>query len=89
LVFKVLLHPNAAKELKKLDKENQARIKKALMELATDPIKAGKPLHPSDYWSIRSGDFGAIYEIRADQSQVAVLFVGHRKRVYDDFSKLL
>ena len=89
MVFKVLLHPSAAKELRKLDRVSQARMKKALGELAVDPFKAGKPLHPSDYWSIRSGDYRAIYEIDPDRNQVTVLFVGHRKRVYDDFSKIL
>jgi mRNA-degrading endonuclease RelE of RelBE toxin-antitoxin system len=89
LVFKVFLHLNAAKELRKLEQVNEARIKKALCELAIDPFKAGKPLHPSDYWSIRSDDYRAIYEINANQNQVTVLFVGHRKKVYDDFSKLL
>jgi mRNA-degrading endonuclease RelE of RelBE toxin-antitoxin system len=88
LVFKVLLHPNASKELRKIDQVNQARIKKALEELAEDPFKVGKPSHPSDYWGIRSGDYRAIYEIDPDQNQVTVLFVGHRKKVYADFSKL-
>ena len=89
MFFKVLLLPNAAKALRKLDEEDKARLKKALEELAADPFKAGKPLHPSDYWSLRSGDYRVIYEINVEQKQVIVLFVGHRKKVYDDFSKLL
>ena len=89
MVFKVLLHPNAAKELRKLDQVNQVRMKKAIGELAADPWKAGKPLRPSDYWGIRSGDYRAIYEIEPDQNQVIVLFVGHRKKIYADFAKLL
>jgi mRNA-degrading endonuclease RelE of RelBE toxin-antitoxin system len=89
LAFRVLLHPNAAKELSKLDKENKDRVKKALEQLAVDPWKVGKPLHPSDFWSIRSGDYRAIYEINAKEKQTIVLFIGHRKKVYDDFSKLL
>jgi len=89
LVFKVLLHPNAAKELRKLDGQNRTRIRQILGELAVDPWKAGKPLHPSDFWSVRSGDYRAIYEINTENNQVIVLFVGHRKKVYDDFSKLL
>ena len=70
MVFKVLLHSTAAKELRKLDKVSQARTKKALGELAADPVKTGKQLHPSDYWSIRSGDYRAIYEIDADRNEV-------------------
>jgi mRNA interferase RelE/StbE len=89
LVFKVLLHPNAAKDLRKLDGQNQARMKQMLGEFAVDPRKTGKPLHPSDFWSVRSGDYRAIYEINTEKNQVIVLFVGHRKKVYDDFSKLL
>jgi mRNA-degrading endonuclease RelE of RelBE toxin-antitoxin system len=89
LVFKVLLHLSAAKALRKLNEANKARIKKALGELAVDPWKAGKPLHPSHFWAVRSGDYRAIYEIDADQNQVTVLFIGHRKNVYDDFSKML
>jgi mRNA-degrading endonuclease RelE of RelBE toxin-antitoxin system len=89
LGFKVLLNPNAVKELKKLDIQNQTRIKKALEELTGDPWKVGKPLHPTDFWSPRSGDYRAIYEGDSEQNQVTVLFIGHRKKVYDDFSKIL
>ena len=89
MVFRVLLNPNAAKALRKLDNANRTRIKKALGELAGDPWKVGKPLHPSDFWSLRTGDYRAVYEINQDQNQVTVLFIGHRKNVYDDFSKML
>ena len=89
MAFKVLLHPKAAKDLKKLDETNKKRIKKALSELAIDPWKAGKPLHPSDFWSQRTGNYRTIYEINQDQNQVTVLFIGHRKNVYTDFSKML
>jgi mRNA-degrading endonuclease RelE of RelBE toxin-antitoxin system len=89
LVFRVLLHPNAAKALKKLDDTNRTRMRKALEELTVDPWKAGKPLRPSDFWGVRAGDYRAIYEIDTDQNQVTVLFIGHRKKVYDDFTKML
>jgi len=83
------LHPNAARDLRKLDDVNKARMKKALEELAVDLWKVGKPLHPSDFSGATSSDCRAIYKINADKNQVIVLFVGHRKRVYDDFSKPL
>ena len=89
LVFEVLLDPRAAKTLRKLDDKNMARLKKALGELAANPWKAGKPLHPSDFWGLRSGDYRAVYEIDADRNRVIVLFIGHREKVYDDFSKML
>ena len=89
MVFEVLLEPKAAKALKKLDDTNRARMKKALGEAGVDPWKAGKPLHPSNFWGVRSGDYRAVYEIDPDKNRVVVLFIGHRKKVYDDFSKML
>ena len=89
MVFEVLLEPKAAKALRKLDDTDRARLRKALEELKVDPWKAGKPLHPSHFWGVRSGDYRAVYEIDADQNQVIVIFIGHRKNVYDDFSKML
>ena len=64
-------------------------MKKTLENLSVDPWRAGKQLHPSDFWSIRSGDYRSVYEINSEQNQVTVPFIDHRKRVYDDFSKLL
>jgi len=89
LAYKVLLHPSAARDLRKLEQMENVRMKNALESLSADPRKAGKQLHPSDFWSIRSGDYRAIYEINTERSKVIVLFIGHRKKVYDDFSKLI
>lgn len=89
MAFKVLLHPNAAKDQKKIDEVNRVTIKKSLEKLKADPWKTGKTLHPSNFFGIRSGDYRAIYEINSDQNTVTVLFVGHRKKVYDNFSNLL
>ena len=89
MVFKVFLDPKAAKALRKLDNANGARMRKALEELKVDPWKAGKPLRPSNFWGLRSGDYRAIYEIDRAKKRVIILFAGHRKKVYDDFSKLL
>lgn len=87
--FKVLLHPKAAKALQRLDEPTKTRIKQALGELAGDPFEAGDPLHPSPFWKLKVGDYRAIYEINPKTKQVIVLFIGHRKNVYDDFSKIL
>jgi mRNA-degrading endonuclease RelE of RelBE toxin-antitoxin system len=34
------------------------------------------------------GDYRAVYEIWVEKRRVVVLFIGHRKNVYDDFSRL-
>jgi len=89
LAFKVFLHPKAAKALEKIDAANRARIKAALKELSGSPEKAGKQLKLSDFYSMSIGDYRAIYEINNEQNQVIVLFVGHRRNVYGDFTKML
>ena len=89
MTFTVLLHPKAYKELERLDKPTKHRIKEKLKELQNNPEKVGKRLKPSDFWSLRVGDYRAIYEIDINRKQVVVLFIGHRSKVYDDFSKLL
>ncbi len=77
--FSVLLHPKAAEELNK--------IRERLTELRGDPEASGKRLRYTDFWSTRIGDFRAIYEIKRDRRQVIVLYIGHRRNVYDDFSR--
>ena len=87
--FTVLLHPKAAKELDKIENATKARIVERLRDLNDNPERVGKALRHSNFWSVRVGDHRAIYEIDRAGRKVVVLFVGHRKKVYDDFSKLL
>lgn len=89
MAFAVLLHQKAAKELEKLEKDLRTRIKERPRELENNPESIGKSLKPSDFWSLRIGDYRAIFEIDRAKKQVIVLFIGHRKKVYDDFSKML
>ena len=86
--FSVLLHPVAAKFLESLDDQFKERIKNKLEELKRYPER-GKPLKHSHFRSLRIGDYRALYEIRRDLKEIVILFIGHRKDVYDDFSKLI
>jgi mRNA interferase RelE/StbE len=87
--FKVLLHPKAAKELQKIEKQIRTRIIENAKQLCENPDKHGNPLKQSDYWSLRVGDYRVIYEINQNKKQTVILFIGHRSKVYDDFSKML
>ena len=83
--MKVFLHPKSAKELGKLDAHAGEAIRKKLSELKKFPER-GKRLKHSPFRSLRIGDYRAIYETK--NNKIIVLFVGHRKKVYDDFTKL-
>jgi len=87
--YKVLLHPKAAKELQKTEKNIRTRLIENAKQLRENPGKIGKPLRQSDFWSLRVGDYRVIYEIDKNKNQVVILFVGHRSKVYDGFSKML
>ena len=88
MAFTVLLHPKAVKTLQKIEEQIRSRIIEKLRELEDQPERIGKRLKYSDFWSLRVGDYRAIYEINRDKKQVLILFIGHRKKVYDDFSKM-
>jgi mRNA interferase RelE/StbE len=88
VVFTVFLHPRAVKELERIEKTIRDRITEKLKDLKDNPETVGKMMKRSDYWSLRVGDYRAIYEIDRNKKQVIILFIGHRKKVYNNFSKL-
>jgi len=89
VTYRILLHPKSGKYLSELKEPLRTRIKAALMELRHSPEMKGDRLTPSAFWRIRVGDYRAIYEIDRKNETVVVLYIGHRSRVYDDFSRLL
>ena len=86
--YQVLLHPKAHAFLESVEADLRGRIRDRLLGLGTDP-KGGTKLRHSEYWRLRIGDYRAIYEIDLETERVLILFLGHRKDVYDDFSRLL
>ena len=86
--FRVLLHPKAHAFLQSVDADLRGRIRERLLTLGTNP-KRGTRLKHSEFWRLRIGDYRAIYEIDHDTERVLILFMGHRREVYDDFSRLL
>ncbi|MHA1835760.1 MAG: type II toxin-antitoxin system RelE family toxin [Candidatus Odinarchaeia archaeon] len=87
-MYKIFLHPKAKSAFEKLETDLQERIKNKIAELKKSPEKGAKHLKYSNFWRIRVGDYRIIYEIDRSEQKVIVLFIGHRKKVYDDFSRL-
>jgi len=87
LNFAVLLHPRAARSLKKLHSSIRSRILESVKELERTPDK-GDQMKPSQFRRLRVGDYRVIYEIDMQSKRVIVLYMGHRKNVYDDFTRL-
>lgn len=88
MTYKVYLHKKAAASLSKLNNPVQSRIKDSIKELELNPEK-GEKLTGSNFWRLRVGDYRVIYEIDNANKKILVLYIGHRRNVYDDFSRLL
>jgi len=89
LDYAILLHPKAAEFLAKADPDLRVRITSHLKRLRDSPARRGERLKHTEFWRLKIGDHRAIYEIDVDKRRVIVLFIGHRRNVYDDFSRLL
>jgi len=83
MTYRVLLSKKADHFLKRLQNTDQERIRNKLKELSNRP-ELGKPLvgKLSGLWSLRTGDYRAIYQIRKNELIIFVLQIGHRKNIY-------
>jgi len=82
-MYKIILEKKPENFFRKLEKKEQERIAKKFNELEKNP-ELGKPLtaNLAGLWSLRIGDYRAIYQIKNDELIILVLKLGHRKNVY-------
>lgn len=81
--YRVELLPAAARALRKLPPEVQARIQGAIELLAHDPRPpAARALQGRPGLRVRVGAYRIIYTIEDDALLVIVVTVGHRRDVY-------
>ena len=79
----IVLTAESEEFIKKCDKPIRKRIIKSLRKLENEP-ESGKPLTSilTGLWSLRIGDYRAIYQIKNSELIVVVIRIGHRKNVY-------
>jgi len=87
LVWTIEFLPEAAKELKKLDRQVAARIIKTLEEriaVLDDPRALGSALvgEHAGYWRWRIGNYRVVARIEDARVTVLVVRVAHRGEVY-------
>ena len=82
--YGVQLTPVAARQLKKLSRDVQQRLRDAIDLLEDDPRppSAKKIQGADDLWRIRVGDYRVIYKIQDAKLLVLVLRLAHRKDIY-------
>lgn len=83
-MYKIILQKKPEKFFRKLERKEQERIAKKFNELEKNP-QLGKPLtaNLTGLWSLRFGDYRAIYQIKQNELIIIVLKLGHRKNIYD------
>lgn len=88
--FKLRYHPAAADEIKDLESQIKSRIKNSIEHLQDHPL-GGKPLRGelSGFRSKRVGDYRIIYTMESDNNLLYILYVGHRKSVYEEAKRKL
>lgn len=83
-MYKIILEKKPENFFRKLERKEQERIAKKFNELEKNP-ELGKPLtaNLAGLWSLRFGDYRAIYQIKQNEFIILVLKLGHRKNIYD------
>jgi mRNA interferase RelE/StbE len=87
VAWAIEFHPDAAKELKKLDRAVAARIIRTLetrIAPLADPRSVGAPLKGAHdgFWRWRIGDYRVVARIEDARIMILVVRVAHRREVY-------
>lgn len=84
--WKIVYKESVAKDLKRISKEIQYIIRRAIEEkLGADPVRFGLPLRRDlkGLMKLRVGDYRIIYSIEKETVTVYVIKIGHRREVYE------
>ena len=85
-MHQIFLSPRAAKDLKKLSSDLQARISAVLLKLSKEPFHDLQTKYLKDKkladFRVRVGDYRILYDVYPKDKVVYVLRIGHRKDIY-------
>ena len=82
-IYEIEFRPAALRELRKIDRSTQPRIRGAIALLAQDPRPpASRQLRGRDGYRLRVGDYRIIYTIDDGVLLIVVVTIGHRREVY-------
>ena len=82
--YEIEITRTAEKQLKKLAREDQARVVAAIVALADEPRPRGsrKLAGYDDVFRIRVGSYRILYSVSGGRLVIIILKVGHRREVY-------
>lgn len=81
--YQIEMRPAALRALKRIDRQDQARIRGAIALLAADPRPPGAtPFKGRPGFRVRVGNYRIIYTIEDDKLLIVVVALGHRREIY-------
>ncbi|KYK27456.1 cytotoxic translational repressor of toxin-antitoxin stability system [Thermoplasmatales archaeon SG8-52-1] len=82
MTYEILFTDKAFKQLKKLEKEDQERIIKALERIRIRPEAFITKIIDDPGYRLRVGNYRVILDIEKEKLIILVLIVAHRKNIY-------
>ncbi len=84
MLYSLNFSKQALKELEKINEPYYSNIKKAIVNLVTNPRPHGyKKLKNRDGYRIRVGNYRIIYNIFDTTLIIDIITLGHRKDIYE------
>ncbi len=78
---------DAAEDIRSFDTETQKRIIKKIRSLAENPFHYAERLVGYPFYKLHVGDYRVILDIRQDVNKIIVILIGHRSKVYKEFTR--
>jgi mRNA interferase RelE/StbE len=86
--YRIEIRRKATKAFAQLPKADQRRIAHDIDLLAADPRPSGQSKQlDKDIYRIRTGNYRSVYHVNDIDRLVLVLLIGHRRFVYDAYSR--
>ena len=82
--YEIIFTDTSRKQFKKLEKDIQERIVKALERIRIRPESHVKKLVGDLGYRLRVGEYRVILDIEKDKLIILVIKIGHRKNIYKD-----
>ena len=84
MTYKIIFSDTSLKQLKKLEKNTQRRIRDSLKRIIIRPETYVKRLVSEPYYSFRVWGYRIILDIQKDKMIIFVVILGHRKSIYSN-----
>ena len=84
MAYRIVLTPEARRNLLKLPKDVVRRVDACILALAEEPRppQTRKLRGAENLWRVRVGDFRIIYTIEDKKLLIVIIRIGHRREVY-------